>query len=86
MTGPFILGALAGLGLFLLGYALRPPRPRLTRQLAEFDAARRSGNGHWPVARGGADGGLRGAAWRVAGAAFARPRVWSSHRCAPAWR
>jgi tight adherence protein C len=60
VTGPFILGALAGLGLFLLGYALRPPRPRLTRQLAEFDAARRSGNGHWPAAGGGADDGLRG--------------------------
>jgi len=60
VTAPFILGALAGLGLFLLGYALRPPRPRLTRQLAEFDAARRGGNGHWPAAEDGAGDGLRG--------------------------
>jgi tight adherence protein C len=60
VTAAFILGALAGLGLFLLGYALRPPRPRLSRQLAEFDAARRGGNGHWPAAEDGAGDGLRG--------------------------
>ena len=52
MTFPFLLGALAGLGLFLLGYALHPPRPGLARQLASFDAARRGGNGRWS---GGAD-------------------------------
>jgi tight adherence protein C len=47
MTAPYLLGGLAGLGLFLLGYALYPPRPRLARQLAAFDAARRGGNGRW---------------------------------------
>ena len=48
------------LGLFLLGYALRPPRLRLSRQLAAFDAARRGAKR--PLAGGRtADGnGLRG--------------------------
>ena len=49
MTAPYLLGGLAGLGLFLLGYALYPPRPGLARQLAAFDAARRGGNGRWPA-------------------------------------
>ena len=60
MTVPFLLGGLAGLGLFLLGYALRPPRPPLARQLAAFDAARRGGNGRWHPAGNGASDGLRG--------------------------
>jgi len=60
VTVPFLFGALAGLGLFLLGYALHPPRPRLASQLAAFDAARRGGNGRWPGAGDPADGGLRG--------------------------
>jgi tight adherence protein C len=47
MTVAFLVGALAGLGLFLLGLALHPPRPRLARRLAAFDAARRGANGHW---------------------------------------
>ena len=60
MTVPFLFGALAGLGLFLLGYALHPPRPRLASQLAAFDAARRGGNGRGPGAGDTAEGGLRG--------------------------
>ena len=47
MTTAFFAGALAGLGLFLLGVALCPPRPRLARRLAAFDAARRGANGDW---------------------------------------
>jgi tight adherence protein C len=47
VTAPYLLGGLAGLGLFLLGFALYPPRPGLARQLAAFDAARRGGNGRW---------------------------------------
>ena len=47
MTAAFLVGALAGLGLFLLGLALHPPRRRLARRLAAFDAARRGANGHW---------------------------------------
>ena len=47
MTAAFLLGGLGGLGLFLLALALYPPRPRLARQLAAFDAARRGGNGRW---------------------------------------
>jgi len=47
MTAAFLVGALAGLGLFLLGLALHPPRPRLARRLAAFDATRRGANGHW---------------------------------------
>jgi len=34
MTAAFLVGSLAGLGLFLLGLALHPPRPRLARRLA----------------------------------------------------
>jgi tight adherence protein C len=60
MTIPFLLGALAGLGLFLLGYALYPPRPRLARQLAAFDAARRGSNGPWPAREDTDAGSLRG--------------------------
>jgi tight adherence protein C len=60
VTVAFLLGGLAGLGLFLLGYALRPPRPRLSRQLAAFDAARRGGNGRWPAPGNAAGNGLRG--------------------------
>jgi tight adherence protein C len=60
VTVPFLLGGLAGLGLFLLGYALHPPRPRLSRQLAAFDAARRGGNGRWPASGNAAGNGLRG--------------------------
>jgi hypothetical protein len=47
VTAAFVLGGVAGLGLFLLALALYPPRPRLARQLAAFDAARRGGNGRW---------------------------------------
>ncbi len=60
MTTAFFAGALAGLGLFLLGLALHPPRPRLARRLAAFDAARRGANGHW--APDAAAGGPR---WRL---------------------
>jgi tight adherence protein C len=60
VTVPFLIGGLAGLGLFLLGYALHPPRPRLSRQLAAFDAARRGGNGRWPASGSAAGSGLRG--------------------------
>jgi tight adherence protein C len=59
VTAPYLLGGLAGLGLFLLGYALYPPRPGLARQLAAFDAARRGGNGRWPAPGRAADTGLR---------------------------
>jgi hypothetical protein len=58
MIVPFLFGALAGLGLFLLGYALHPPRPRLASQLAAFDAATR-GNGRWPAAGDTAENSLR---------------------------
>jgi tight adherence protein C len=71
VTVAFILGGLAGLGLFLLGYALHPPRPGLARQLAAFDAARRGGNGRWPPAAGATGHGLR--------AEFGR---WLERRCA----
>ena len=47
MTTAFFAGALAGLGLFLLGLALYPPLPPLARRLAGFDAARRGANGPW---------------------------------------
>jgi pilus assembly protein TadC len=47
MTAAFLVGALAGLGLFLLGLALHPPKRRLARRMAAFDAARRGANGHW---------------------------------------
>jgi tight adherence protein C len=39
MTGAIILGAVAGLGLFLLGYGLIPRRSSLARRIAEFDLA-----------------------------------------------
>jgi pilus assembly protein TadC len=59
VTGAFAAGALAGLGLFLLGLALHPPRPRLARRLAAYDAARRGATGgpHGP--------GQRGLRWRL---------------------
>lgn len=61
MTAAFLVGGLAGLGLFVLGFALFPPRPPLARQLAAFDAARRGSNGHWPgTASGSAEDPLRG--------------------------
>jgi hypothetical protein len=59
MTPAFFAGALAGLGLFLLGLALYPPRPRLAGRLAAFDAARRGANGHWAGAPEGAAAGPR---------------------------
>ncbi|HLH83255.1 MAG TPA: type II secretion system F family protein [Trebonia sp.] len=37
MTAAVILGAVAGLGLFLLGHGLTPQRPSLARRIAEFD-------------------------------------------------
>ena len=60
MTTAFFAGALAGLGLFLLGLALYPPRPRLARRLAAFDAARRGANGHWAP-----DAAASGPRWRL---------------------
>jgi len=62
MTVAFLAGSLAGLGLFLLGLALHPPRPRLARRLAAFDAARRGANGHWDGPRDVPADGLR---WRL---------------------
>jgi pilus assembly protein TadC len=62
MTAAFLAGGLAGLGLFLLGLALHPPRPRLSRRLAAFDAARRGANGHWDGPRDVPAAGLR---WRL---------------------
>jgi Flp pilus assembly protein TadB len=66
MTAAFLAGSLAGLGLFLLGLALRPPKQRLARRLAAFDAARRGANGHWTVAveRDG-EAGEHGPRWRL---------------------
>jgi tight adherence protein C len=58
VTAAYLLGGLAGLGLFLLGYALYPPRPRLARQLAAFDAARRGGNGRWSAPGRATDTGV----------------------------
>jgi tight adherence protein C len=40
MTSSMIAGAVAGLGLFLLGFALIPQRVGLARRLAAFDEAR----------------------------------------------
>jgi tight adherence protein C len=37
MTAAVLLGAVAGLGLFLFGYGLIPRRQSLTRRIAEFD-------------------------------------------------
>jgi len=62
MTAAFLVGSLAGLGLFLLGLALYPPRPRLGRRLAAFDAARRGANGHW---NGHQDAPARHLRWRL---------------------
>ena len=62
MTVAFLVGSLAGLGLFLLGLALHPPRPRLARRLAAFDAARRGANGHWT---GGHDAPATDPRWRL---------------------
>jgi pilus assembly protein TadC len=60
MTTAFFAGAFAGLGLFLLGLALYPPRPRLARRLAAFDTARRGANGHWAP-----DAAASGPRWRL---------------------
>ena len=65
MTGAFLTGGLGGFGLFLLAFALHPPRPRLGRRLAAFDASRRQGNGRWRAAgaySGDHSGELR---WRL---------------------
>jgi hypothetical protein len=62
MTAAFLAGGLAGLGLFLLGLALRPPKQRLARRLAAFDAARRGSNGHWSVT---GEAHEQGARWRL---------------------
>jgi tight adherence protein C len=40
MTMALVFGAVAGLGLFLMGFALTPRRVSLARQLAAFDAGR----------------------------------------------
>lgn len=42
MTAAFLVGAMAGLGLFLLALALVPTRVGLARQVAAFDAVRPS--------------------------------------------
>ncbi len=42
MTASLIVGAVAGLGLFLLGFALVPQRAGLARRLAAYDEARSS--------------------------------------------
>jgi Flp pilus assembly protein TadB len=42
MTAAIVVGAMAGLGLFLLAFALVPKRASLARQVAAFDAARPS--------------------------------------------
>jgi hypothetical protein len=62
MTTAFVAGALAGLGLFLLGLALYPPRPRLARRLATFDATRRGANDH---GAGAPEGEVTGPRWRL---------------------
>lgn len=50
---PFLLGAAAGLGLFLLGIAVAPHCPPLARQLAAFDDAWREDGGEPPGGPGG---------------------------------
>ncbi len=45
MIAPFIMGAVAGIGVFLLVLALRPRRVSLARQVAAFYAPRPSLNG-----------------------------------------
>jgi hypothetical protein len=40
MTAVYAAGAVAGLGLFLLAFALVPRRLSLSRQIAAYDAAR----------------------------------------------
>jgi tight adherence protein C len=62
VTGAFLAGGCAGLGLFVLVVALRPARPRLARQLASFDAARRGSNGYW---RGAQETGGDQLRWRL---------------------
>src|SRR5262249_58503431 len=52
----------AGPASFRRGGALSPPRPRLARRLAAFDAARRGANGHWAGAPEAAAAGPR---WRL---------------------
>ena len=74
MTAAFLVGALAGLGLFLLGLALHPPRPRLARRLAAFDAVRRGANGHWDGRREPPAPDLR---WRLG--------KWLARLCAELW-
>lgn len=49
MTAAVLLGAVAGLGLFLFGYGLIPRRQSLTRRIAEFDLTPGA-----PAARAGA--------------------------------
>src|SRR5262249_56426606 len=61
MTTSYLAGAVVGLGLFLLGLALYPPKPRLARRLAAFDATRRGANGHWAA---GPDVPAAGPRWR----------------------
>jgi Flp pilus assembly protein TadB len=45
MTAGFIIGGVAGLGLFLLVFALLPRRVTLARQVAAFDSVRPNRNG-----------------------------------------
>jgi tight adherence protein C len=68
MTAAFIIGALTGLGIFLLIYALTPRRISLARRIAMFEAD------HQPAARRPsypADGGESGFSMRL-GAALSR--------------
>jgi pilus assembly protein TadC len=73
VTAAFLAGGVAGLGLLLLVLAWHPPRPRLARQLAAFDAARWGANGHWP-GTGDGDGRESELRWR-----FGR---WLARLCA----
>jgi tight adherence protein C len=67
MTGAFLAGGLAGLGLFLLGLAWHPPRPRLSQQLAAFDASRQAASGQWQPGgqRPAGQGPGSGLRWRL---------------------